>query len=133
MEYFLYIVVKLENKELLQQSAMDTRHSTRSRQNKQQKQDVVSNKKRKVVSDISVTSSSELQSPVQTSTGNVYVQQMPIDYPIPNPSSQGKLIVVPPHISHFISTNINNPSLIRAYIGDYYWNALCVPNPNIHF
>lgn len=125
--FTLWVVLSVENKELLQQSSIDTRHSTRSRQNKQQKQDtvVIKNNKRSNNYQVNPTPQSEyLSTPIQSCVG----MQLPSNNKSHCSPVQGNLIVIPPHISQYIISNRHNPSAIRSYIGEYYWKALCSPN-----
>ena len=117
-------VHQIENKELLQHTAMDTRMSTRNRHGKQQRNNQVETKKKHSRNDYSSSDTDYSASPIQkarpkkidTKSGNQ--SKIPV---------QGSLIIIPPFITHFITKNIHNPESIRSLIGDYYWQALCTP------
>ena len=70
-------------------------------------------------------SSTEYYSSPTLSQGNSSVHSS-IENGMLNTILQGSLILVPPHVSAFIHENRNDASVLRSYLGDYYWNALCL-------
>ena len=111
------------NKELLQQSTIDTRQSTRSRQYRQRES---LPPKTNESATTSPTCSDLFSIPVPSGirkTSNV----CSVSNGCPR-EADGKLILVPPHVSNFIWTYRQNPAYIRSYLGDYYWSLLCEPN-----
>ncbi|KAK8824132.1 hypothetical protein WA556_003457 [Blastocystis sp. ATCC 50177/Nand II] len=114
-----------KNKELLQQSTMNTRLSTRSKVLRTRKAAEVSPDHRIERSAESSPSSTEYYSSPTLSQGNSSVHSS-VENGMCNTIPHGSLIVIPPHVSAFIDENRNNPPVLRSYLGDYYWNALCL-------
>lgn len=111
---------------------MDTRLSTRSRQARQQKQDTSLLKKKTITHEVSQMSPPNLDyssSSSQRLNQSNYIVQPEVRRYSYDPSVQGNLIVVPPSVSNFIISNIHNPSSIISCLGEYYWKALCIPEP----
>ena len=119
------VIDSVENKELLQQSTMNTRLSTRSKVLRTRKAAEVSPDHRIERSAESSPSSTEYYSSPTLSQGNSSVHSS-VENGMCNTIPHGSLIVIPPHVSAFINENRNNPPVLRSYLGDYYWNALCL-------
>lgn len=120
----------IENKEILQQTAMDTRLSTRTRQAKQQEASTPVIKKKSVLEELPCSSPDlDYSSPSQNSAQPSFIPHQNSRSYVHDSPVQGNLIIVPPYVSSFIMSNLNNPSIIRSHIGDYYWHALCVSEP----
>ena len=123
-----FFLLWTENKELLQQSAVDTRQSIRTRQNRTRR--VFDSK-----TTDSLSSSTEAQelSLVSESSPSSSFEVQPLDGlrsspVVQNPTQPiGVLIVVPPQVSNFLLAHRTNLAYVRSSFGDYYWNKLCVP------
>lgn len=112
------------NKELLQQSTMDTRQSTRSRQYRQREPLPPKTNESATTS----PTCSDIFSSIPVVSGTRKTTNVcSVSNSCPK-EANGKLILVPPHVSNFIWTYRQNPAYIRSYLGDYYWSLLCEPN-----
>lgn len=120
----------LGNKELLQQTVMDTRMTSRSRRVRLRKDSTASSDAKSRGRTTALTDSSDtLSSQSQFSeTVSVPPPQKDVNYLNSFPRSPGRLIIVPPEVYTFIRIYYNNPDYLRACLGDEYWAALCTPN-----
>ena len=128
--YFAWLSLSLGNKELLQQTVMDTRMTSRSRRVRLRKDSTGSTDSKSRGRTSALTDSSDaLSSQSQFSeTVSVPPPQKDVNYLNSFPRSPGRLIIVPPEIYTFIRVYYNNPEYLRACLGDEYWAALCTPN-----
>jgi hypothetical protein len=121
------------NKMLLQQEAVEAKQAGKRRQTVRKDTHLSSSfqkYERGVYSDPSSLdySSSSSASTSQTASPRAYsVSSKHSSTSASSHSSQGELILITPQLHQFLLMYSNNPSYVRACIGDHYWNALCIP------